>query len=122
MSKELDVKHHRHMIKLHGAAVSEHRTEAAKHEEGSPLHKVHTMEADHHQEVVDHHQEMLDACQKSVDSDDLSKLVPTEIRTVIPPMPYGSAVTVTAVPRNGQPQLNEKPEVPLEFEHLVKVE
>jgi hypothetical protein len=122
MSKELDVKHHRHMIKLHRAAVSEHRTEAAEHEEGSPLHKVHTMEADHHQEVVDHHEEMLEACQKSMETSDLNKLVPDNVRSVIPPSEaYGSAAVLTAVPRTGAPELNEKPNVPVELQHFVKI-
>jgi hypothetical protein len=64
----------------------------------------------------------LDHVNKLLGSKISDKLIPDQVRSIIPPSEaYGSALT--AVPRTGQPAMNtEKVEVPLEFEHLVKVE
>lgn len=58
--------------------------------------------------------------------DDLNKLVPSDIRVTIPSAPtaaeriYGSD-GLTMVPRHGQPPSPAPANVPLEFEHLIKV-
>jgi hypothetical protein len=117
---------HKKMSKNHTKATGHHQALAKLHDDNDEMSDHHKALAEIHeamaQDHADHAAHNLELCEKAADTDDLSKLVPTEIRTVIPPMPYGSAVTVTAVPRTGAPQLNEKPDVPLEFEHLVKVE
>jgi hypothetical protein len=116
--------HYTKMAKLHRAAAAAHESAAEDHEEGSPHHTMHKLEADHHEAVASHYDEMHDDCQKAM-GDDLSKLIPDQVRAVVPaaPVPYGSALGLTAVPRAGQPPMNtERPNVPLEFQHLVKVD
>ncbi len=119
---------HKKMSKNHAKATDHHQALAKLHDDNDEMSDHHKALAEIHeamaQDHADHAAHNLELCEKAA-SDDLNKLVPTEIRTVIPaaPAPYGSALGVTAVPRTGQRPIDEaKPEVPLEFEHLVKVE
>jgi hypothetical protein len=78
---------------------------------------------------------------KASDADDLDKLRPDNVRGVLIPANHGavseqfekvfgrldesmpvSQSGIVAVPRSGQPPLNAKPNVDVQFEHLVKVE
>jgi len=66
----------------------------------------------------------LEMCDKA-SRDELNKTTPTDIRVTIPSAPsaveriYGD---LTMVPRAGQPPAPQHARVPLEFEHLVKVD
>jgi hypothetical protein len=52
---------------------------------------------------------------KASDADDLNKLVPDHVRNIIGEIPEG----VRAIPRNGQPPLGQRPNVPLGMEKYV---
>jgi hypothetical protein len=139
-------KHLSKLAEYHQAHQAHHEKMAAHHEAAADaLGKAHDDDDDHakaHLAMAKAHRDMAEACAehaagceeqtslldelttKAADTTDLNKLVPDHVRSAIPmPEAYGSAVGLTAVPRHGQPAINEgKPEVPLEFEHLVKVE
>jgi hypothetical protein len=121
--KEHHKLHYAGMQKIHQKAAAAHESEMENHDEDSPEHTLHKMEATHHSQVADHYGDMLEDCEKAMNDSDLSKLVPDSVRSVIPvaPAPYGSALGLTAVPRAGAPVLKEKPNVPVELEHFVKI-
>jgi hypothetical protein len=113
--------HHADVSSHHHALAKEHdkleQGEIAEHHKA--LGKLHEKISKGHTDYAAHYMEK---CEKAMDSDDLNKLVPDQVRAVIPAA-YGSAVT--AIPRAGAPPMNNgaaKVDVPLEFEHLVKVE
>jgi hypothetical protein len=119
---------HKKMSKKHTAAAPHHHALAKLHDDNDEMSDHHKALAEIHegmaQDHADHAAYSLELCEKAADTDDLSKLVPDHVRSIIPPSEaYGSAAGLTAIPRTGAPQLNpEKPDVPLEFEHLVKVD
>jgi hypothetical protein len=72
-------------------------------------------EADLHDQYAAHHLAAKEACEKAA-RDSLNKLVPDQVRGVLPTYP-----DVTAVTRAGQPPMPEKPNVPPEFAHLFEI-
>jgi hypothetical protein len=120
--------HHETMASHHeaaAAAIGDDDDHAAAHTAMAKAHRDMAEACAEHAAGCEEQTAMLDELTtKAADNTDLEKLVPDQVRSAIPmPAAYGSAVGLTAVPRHGQPAINEgKPEVPLEFEHLVKVE
>lgn len=77
--------------------------------------------ADHHAAQAEFHTAAMQECEKAVTAE-LNKLVPDRISGLTPTAPaFGSGVR--PVLRSGQRDFSAaKPEVPLEFQHLVTVE
>jgi hypothetical protein len=75
-------------------------------------------QANLHDQAVANHEAAMEACSKAAE-DALNKLVPDDIRGVVPPYPG-----VTAIPRAGAPPMGsgQRPNVPLEFAKLFEVD
>ncbi|MGB0037064.1 MAG: hypothetical protein WBP79_16470 [Candidatus Acidiferrales bacterium] len=126
-----------HLVNLHKVAAEHHTKMAQLHKKH--LQKAAAMEEDDkeqgptnehhnafhreamaaHQEAAERHAQMCQDCEKTVADQDLSKLVPTGVSGITPDNPM-----YRAIPREGQRAISEtpKPVVPLEFEHMVKIE
>ncbi len=68
---------------------------------------------------AEHHRSLAANAEKAADTDDLDKLVPSNISGIVDPSraPSGGRL----VPRSGQPT-PDMPKVDMRFEHLVKVD
>jgi hypothetical protein len=124
--------HHGELAKCYGKVASFGKAAKSqmKDGEGDSLAECLQKIADMHSDASEFHKEMMAACEK-VAGDDLNKgtsdllkrlehlenrIEPTRISAVTPTAPG-----VRAVPRAGQPSLSERPNVPVQFEHLVKI-
>jgi len=97
----------------HGMTRDTHEQKlASQHEHHAGLHQRH---ADHHRGEAEFHRSMAAECAKAA-VDNLNKLVPTEVRAVMPDNPTG----LRMIPRPGSPPLPNG--MPLEFEKLFKVD
>jgi hypothetical protein len=108
---EAIAQHHRAMSKCHKAAIG-------KAEAGNPDREFHKVAAAAHDQAADAHDAMCEDCAKAV-ADDLNKTMPwpTGLSAVAP-----NAPGIRAVPRGGQPQIPARPNVPIEFSDLIKIE
>lgn len=81
----------------------------------SSVHEFHKNAIAAHEAAADQHDALSQECEKAITSD-LSKLVPTQV-TAINPNPE-----VRSIPRVGQREVPERPNVPPQFAKLVSVE
>jgi hypothetical protein len=114
-------KHHRSLATHYGKLAKMHKAEGvdtAGVYDG--ISDEHASLADHHAAQEEFHTTAMQECEKAI-SAELGKLVGDRISSVTPTAPaFGSSVR--PVLRAGQRDFGAKPEVPLEFQHLVTVE
>lgn len=125
---------HRTMSNLHKSAMGKAVAGDSSHDYHNCAKVAHDDMATDRETRAGYHDDMMDECDKALKTltaDDLNKSAPDDLakrvsalENTIQPMRV-SGVTPNApraVPRFGAREIPTRPEVPLQFEHLIKVE
>lgn len=113
-----------HLKAFHEQAATHHSEMAEQHKKAAGLFSKAANDRDaamcechkgmqaSHEACAVYHQSMT----KSLDVEDLSKIVPDQVRAINTGFPG-----ITAMPRTGAPTATKAPDVPFEFRDLVKI-
>jgi hypothetical protein len=108
---------HKAAAEHHGEMVDAHQAAMAKGQDSS-MTAFHKAASSSHEKMQDFHATAVEECQKAL-TDSLGKegdrIVPDQVRGVITSFP-------TMIPRAGAPAEPVRPNVPVEFQDLVKID